>query len=291
MTIDVEQITIIGTGLLGASLAVALRKRGYMGRLAGVGRRKATLEQAAQLGCWDLLTDETTKAIDAMPSGRSQLAVIAAPLGHFEEILGKLAACDRDGLMITDVGSTKASVCEQAGRMLPRPAMFVGSHPMAGSEQQGPAAADPDLFEGKPCVLTPDSTTDPAALSLVASLWRFLNMRVLQLTPDEHDRHVAVISHLPHVMSVMLVQVAAQCGGLDVASTGFRDTTRLASSNPTIRFDILEENRAKVIEAIDAFQSALTAFRTALAQHDDAAVRDTLEQSKSTRDRWLDGQA
>ncbi len=289
MGVNVKQITIVGTGLLGASLALALRQRGYAGKLVGVGRRRATLDQAARLGCWDLLTDRTAEAIQAVPAGQLQLAVLAAPLGHFEEIFTKLASCDREGLILTDVGSTKASVCEQAARLLPRPQWFVGSHPMAGSEQQGPDAADADLFAGKPCILTPTAGTRADALATVESLWRTLEMRLLQLTPEDHDRQVAVISHLPHAVAVLLVQVAAKLGGLDLASTGFRDTTRLASSNPTIRFDILDENRQQVIEALGAMQDELMCLKAAMMQRDDATVRQLLASSKTLRDRWLAG--
>mgnify|MGYP005848521271 CR=1 FL=1 len=287
MRLDAEQVTIIGTGLLGASLGLALRGAGYAGRLAGVGRRRETLDAAAKLGCWDMLTDSTAEAIGRTEAGRPQLAVMAAPLGHFEEIFSKLAACDRDGLIITDVGSTKASVCAMASRLLPRPGAFIGSHPMAGSEQQGPEAADPGLFAGKPCVVTPTDGHFPGALQLTTDLWRGLGMTLLQLTPAEHDRQVAVISHLPHAAAVLLVQVAAKLGGLEIASTGFRDTTRLASSNPTIRFDILDENREQVIAALGALYDEIQGLKSALERHDDATVRELLAKSKGLRDQWL----
>lgn len=291
MSFDVAQVTIIGTGLLGASLALALRRRGYDGPIVGVGRRRDTLERARALGCFDHLTDSTAEAVGMAGDAALQLAVVAAPLSHFDEIFRRLADADRPGLIITDVGSTKQRVCELAAARLPCPQRFVGSHPMAGSEQQGPDAADANLFSGKPCILTPAADVDARALRLVVALWTLLRMKLLQLSPEDHDRQVAVISHLPHAVSVLLMHTAMKLGGLDLASTGFRDTTRLASSNPTIRLDILDENRPQVISALRAMNEAIGGLIARLEAGDDAAVRQLLEDAKAARDRWLAGRS
>ncbi len=295
--VDVKQVTIIGTGLLGASLALALRERGFAGRIVGVGRRTETLEQARGLGCFSGLTTSTAEALEqgraeheggGEAGGAGQLAVLAAPLGHFKEIFTKVAVCDDPGLVITDVGSTKASVCAMAEVILPDATRFVGSHPMAGSEQQGPTAAEAGLFEGKPCVVTPTAQTDERALKLVESMWKTVGMDVLKMEPAKHDRCVALVSHLPHAVASMLVKAVTDDGGdaLAVASTGFASTTRIAAGDPGIWVDIFQTNKDAVIGSVDMMMDELTRFRKVLARGDTGALRRLLEGAKQERDDW-----
>ncbi len=288
----VKQVTIIGTGLLGASLALALKGRGYAGRIVGVGRRAETLDKARVLGCFDSLTTETAEALgEAAALGNTQphLAVAAAPLGHFQEIFVKLAAADDGGLIVTDVGSTKATVCQMAEQLLPDAKRFVGSHPMAGSEQQGPDAADAELFDGKPCVVTPWGQADAQAIELVESVWTSVGMRLVRMSPEDHDKNVALISHLPHAVAALLVQVAAGAGGegvFDIASTGFGDTTRIAAGDPGLWVDIFRENREAFLDSVDHFESALKALRDLVKHGDDDALLAVLENAKRARDTW-----
>lgn len=289
--LQVKQVTIIGTGLLGASLALALKSQGFAGRLVGVGRRESTLAQTRALGCFDGLTTVTGEALEqaqALKSGEKHLAVLAAPLGHFREIFQRIIRYDDPGLVITDVGSAKTSVCRMANEILPEPARFVGSHPMAGSEQQGPTAADATLFQGKPCVLTPEHHTDPDALEVVESLWKLLGMRTLLMTPMQHDRNVALVSHLPHAMAALLVKVAAADGGesLDIASTGFADTTRVASGDAGLWVDIFESNQTALVDTLDETLAELERFRKMVARGDSGALRRLLQGAKETRDAW-----
>ena len=216
------------------------------------------------------------------------LAVLAAPLGHFREILEKVAAADDAGLIITDVGSTKASVCAMAVELLPDAARFVGSHPMAGSEQQGPTAADGALFEGKPCVVTPGPDTDKDAVELVESMWKLIGMRGCRMSPCEHDKSVAMVSHLPHALAALLVRVAMgdDGGALNIASTGFADTTRIAAGDPGLWVDIFRENRGAVIESLEVFGESLQAFRGLIEKGDDAGLMKLLEDAKRARDDW-----
>lgn len=289
--LELKQVTIIGTGLLGASLALALRARGYTGRIVGVGRRREVLEQARGLGCFDGLTVSTSEALASareLPGGQKHVAVLAAPLGHFGEIFGKLVPCDDPGLIVTDVGSTKATVCQLANELLPEPARFVGSHPMAGSEQQGPMAADAGLFGGKPCVLTPEAHTDPDAQDLIEAMWEWIGMRVFVMTPAQHDRSVALISHLPHAVAALLVKVAVAEGdtAMQVASTGFADTTRIAAGDPDVWMDIFRTNREAVIESVKRLEEELERFRKALARSDHGALLRLLTGAKEARDGW-----
>ena len=288
--LELKQVTIIGTGLLGASLALALRDRGYAGRIVGVGRRQETLEQARGLGCFDGLTTSTTDALveaRGLAGDQAHLAVLAAPLGHFQEIFSKVSACDDPGLIITDVGSTKASVCAMAKKLLPDATRFVGSHPMAGSEQQGPTAADGKLFEGKPCVVTPAGGTDQKAVGLVKTLWEQVGMRLFEMTPDEHDKAVAMVSHLPHAAAALLVNLA-KGKSLDIASTGFADSTRIAAGDPGLWVDIFVNNKEAVACSVDQMIDALQAFRDVLNGGDESAMLQLLEEAKQTRDRWGD---
>jgi prephenate dehydrogenase len=158
---------------------------------------------------------------------------------------------------------------------------------MAGSERKGPENAKADLFRGRPCIITPQQHTAPDAVDVVEGLWAQLGMRTIRMTPEEHDAAVARISHLPHAVAGMLVMVAERLGGLEVASTGFRDTTRVASGDSQIWLDIFSSNREAVMAAIDAFNDELAGFRAALEQGNDVRLLQLLNAAKQSRDAWL----
>lgn len=283
--LDVDQIAVFGTGLLGASVGLGLKAAGYRGSVVGVGRRQETLDRALAVGAID------RGVLDFAPvAAGTELALIAVPLGGFADVFAMLARHDHPGLYITDLGSTKASVVA-AAQTLPDPGRFCGSHPMAGSEAQGPGAALSDLFRGKPCVLTPGPKTSPQALAMAEALWTTLGMELLYRGPQDHDHAVAAVSHLPHVLAVLLMNTVDECGELALGSTGLRDTSRLASSNPPMRRDILLNNRAAVADTLAVFARQLDAFRTTLGADDTArtsdAVLDTLNRAAAVRDRWL----
>lgn len=277
-----ETLVIVGPGLLGTSVALGLKTRGFSGHLIGVGRRPETLAQAEATGGYDELTDDLPGAIRG-----ASMVLIAVPLSRFRAVFEQIAAHGRPGLIVTDVGSTKASVIADARAHLTDLTRVIGAHPMAGSETQGPAGARADLFVDRPCVMTVAETDDPEAVSAVESLWRSLGMRLLRMTPEEHDDQVAVVSHMPHLASVMLMMVAEKLGGLEVASSGFRDTTRLASSNPPMRADIMEANRASIRNALAAFRVACDDVDRLLEQGDREAVLTLLERVRSARELWI----
>ena len=288
----VEQLAIIGTGLLGASLGLAAKQAGHARRVVGYSRRQATVDEALQRGAIDA---GSTDLADAVAS--SDLIVVAVPLGQMDATFQKLGQAMREqggdgggGAIVTDVGSTKRSVLAAARAHLPASARFVGSHPMAGSEQQGPAHAQATLFNAKPCVVTPEPDTDRDALERVAGLWRALGMHVLCMTAAEHDAHAATISHLPHATAALLVAVAQQRGGWELASTGFRDTTRLASSNPPMRADILMANADEVRAALAAMRARMDELDALLAAGDRAGILALLEACKAARDGWREPQ-
>ena len=280
---QVDQVTVVGTGLLGGSIGLGLRAAGYGGRIVGVGRREQTVRRAVALGCMDEATTDLTEAVGAEAR---MLVVLATPLGVGERLLTQLAGVGRADMVVTDVGSTKQRVCAAARRLLPRPGRFVGSHPMAGGEQHGPDRADAGLFRDKPCIITTEPDTDADALSTVESLWSTLGMRLIRMSATEHDRRTAAISHLPHAVAALLVDLGARAGGLDIASTGFRDTTRVASGDPRVWVDIFLTNRQAVLDAIDSLSGDLASFRQLLEDDDHGGILDLLTGSKATRDRW-----
>ena len=284
---DFPHITIVGTGLLGASLGLALKARGYLGTITGVARGVDTLARARAVGAIDRGETELARAVADGPG----LVVVAVPLGHFESVLAMLAPLQRPGLIITDVGSTKVGVCAMADRLLTNPGAFVPAHPMAGSERSGPDHADADLFVDKPCVLTPTEDTDAGALERIEEMWRSLGMDVVRMSPADHDDAVATVSHLPHALAALLMNVVEERGGLEIASTGLRSTSRLASGHPGMRADILTSNRAALLGSLDALQCHLETLKAALRDGRDDVVLDTLTNAKAVRDRWLDGQA
>ena len=278
-----ESLVIVGPGLLGTSVALGLRKRGFTGRITGVGRRAETLSQAEETGGYDALTTDLAGTI----AGAS-VVLIAVPLSGFRAVFEQIAAHGQPGLIVTDVGSTKASVIADARAHLSDLSRVIGAHPMAGAETSGPSGADADLFVDRPCVLTVADSDDPEAIRVVESLWKGLGMRLLRMSPQEHDEQVAVVSHMPHLASVMLMMVAEQQGGLGVASSGFRDTTRLASSNPPMRADILDANRPSIRKALAAFRVACDEMDRLLESGDRQAITRVLERVRNARQDWLD---
>lgn len=275
-------IVIAGTGLLGASLALALKAAGHTGRIVGVGRRPETLERARAVGGFD----DTSTDLGAA-AAKAQLAVLATPLSAFDRLLAELSTTAPAGLIVTDVGSTKVGPLAAARRHLPPHVRFVGAHPMAGSERQGPEAADAELFRGRPCIVCRETDTDDRAAATVAAMWERVGMTVLEMTAEQHDRKTAAVSHLPHAAAVALVLAADQLGGWDVASTGFRDTTRLASSNPPMRRDIMLENRHALRDAIATFRHELDRLEEHLAAGDGEALLQHLDAARRERDDWL----
>lgn len=279
--IEPQTIAIVGTGLLGGSIGLGLRAAGHKGRLVGVGRRPQTLEKAIAHGCIDEGTCDVAQA-----AKESDLMILATPLGAFESTLRQLAPAQHERLVITDVGSVKGVVCAMAGRVLRHPQLFVGSHPMAGSELQGPEHARKDLFVGRPCVVVRGAATE-AALARVQWLWDTLRARAFYMSAEEHDRKVAAISHLPHAVAALLLQNALAEQAFDVASSGLADTTRVASGDPELWADIFLLNSTAVMSSLRPFGEQLERLGQLIAQGDRAGLVALLRSSKESRDVWL----
>jgi len=274
-----NQVTIIGTGLIGGSLGLALKQAGLAGKIIGIGHRQSTLDAAIACGA----VDEGT--LDAAEGVRgSDLVVLATAVGLFEPLLRQAADDLADGAVVIDVGSTKAEVVRTAEALMPAGRVFVGCHPIAGSEKRGIDYVDADLFSGATCVITPTDRTPAEALQRVAETWEALGMQVVRLDPEEHDRLLAEVSHLPHVVAAALVQ-AVRSDAEPLVGSGWADTTRIAASDPALWRDILLTNARGVGEALQRFRETLAALEGALADRDAERLERLLGEAKARRDR------
>ncbi len=280
-----QRIVIVGPGLIGASFALAVKSAGYAGLVVGIARTRETLDEAKAVGAIDAAYEDLDHAF-APRHTDDELVVIGVPLGAFASVFKQLAPHERPGRVLTDLGSAKASVVHDCRRHYPAPQRFIPAHPMAGSEQQGPGFASADLFVGKPCVLCPDEHTDADALDTVTQTWQTTGAYTLTMSPTEHDRKVAAVSHLPHLLAVLLCNTLEHTGGLELASTGFRDASRLAASNPPMRADILKANRNEIAEALDRFTKELNTLRGELRKDQHEALLQRMQAAKDLRDAW-----
>ncbi|MDQ2730183.1 MAG: prephenate dehydrogenase [Armatimonadota bacterium] len=277
-----KQITVIAPGLLGGSLAMACRERGLAATVMGVARRQETLDLGLRRGAFDHVTRDLPEGVRG-----AELVVIGAPVRASISILQSIVPHIPKACIVTDVGSTKQAIMDAALEVLP-PGRFVGGHPMAGSHESGMEAADPALFVGARYLLTEDGQTPRCTLDRVEALVRALGAEPLWMDARDHDRLTARISHLPHVAACALVECAAnfELSGVDalaLASTGFRDTTRVAAGHPTMWTDICLTNRAGLLEALDAYQSALALLRTRISEAEEAEIKDWLESAAAVR--------
>ena len=273
-----KHVTVIGVGLLGGSVGLAIKARVPKVGIAGVGRRRKSLDEALRVGAIDTAHFDAADA-----AGESDLVVLATPVRAFARHLRAIAPVLRAEALVTDVGSTKADVVRTAERILGRGGPFVGSHPMAGSEHKGVARARADLFDRATCILTPTSHTPAALVARAVRLWRMLGMRTVQMSPGAHDRALARVSHLPHLLAGLLMLLPGK-SDLGVAATGLRDTTRLAGGDPEMWRDILLTNRKQVLAALDAFGEALADLRDLLDRRDPEGIEAFLAEAKKRRD-------
>lgn len=278
---------VVGVGLIGGSFAAALRRVGQVGQVLGAGRRPEPLERARTLG----LIDEIVNCSEL--AARADVILLATPIGAMRAVLGELSSALRPGTLITDAGSTKTDVAAMAREVLgARLGQFIPGHPIAGSEQTGPQAADAMLYHGRKVVLTPFEETPGAAVHRLMRIWEACGARVLLMSPPAHDRALAAISHLPHFLAAayMLQVVRAPDADmrLNLAGTGFRDFTRIAAGSAEVWRDIFCSNRAAVLRELDGFTQALAELRAALESAPDDArpLRALLDQAAVARRFW-----
>ncbi len=283
MSIQMKHLVVIGTGLIGGSVALALKRAGCVERITGVGRSVANLEEAVRLGVIDDFSHDIEKAVvDA------DMVLVAVPVAACEQVFEALAKSLPDKAVITDAGSTKQSVMASAERYLKHPSQFVPAHPVAGSEHSGAAAAFSELFEDKKCILTPNEQTDAKALAQVQALWEAVGARVKIMSAAEHDDVLAAVSHLPHLAAFAIVNAVGKSDhAFRLAAGGFRDFTRIASSSPEMWRDIALCNQSAIVDKIDALQEELSVLRDALKARDGDALLDKFASAKQARDKWM----
>jgi prephenate dehydrogenase len=280
-------VAIVGLGLMGGSLGLALRQRRLAGRVVGIVRRPETAEQALHLGAADATTTDPRQGVHD-----ASLVVLATPVRTILEQIPLLAPHLAEGAIVTDLGSTKTAIT-QAMAALPGYVQPIGGHPMCGKEVAGLAAAEPSLFDGATWALTPLQRTRPATIDRMRALVQAVGARPLMVEPDRHDRLVAAISHLPYLLAVSLTQVVTEVGQDDdtvwrLASSGFRDTSRLAASDVQMLLDILVTNRRYVRLMLQSARTHLADLDGLL--DDEAALRGVLERVQAQRAGWRPGE-
>ncbi len=276
-----ERIAILAPGLLGGSVAQAVRHRGLARHIVLWSRRPENRVRLATQPWCDEVGDSPEAAVrDA------QLVMLAAPVDKIITLAQTVAPALAAGAIVTDVGSVKGEITRLCHAAMPPGTSFVGAHPMAGSEKSGWEHATGSLFERRPCFVTPRPETDPRAVDTVVRFWHELGAEVVTLDPDTHDEVVAHISHLPQVVATTLCGYLASRdpGWRNFAGGGLRDTTRIAASNPAVWLEILQQNRDEILRALRRFQDELHSFQTALANRDFNELRAQLERGKAYRD-------
>ncbi|HET9490443.1 MAG TPA: prephenate dehydrogenase/arogenate dehydrogenase family protein [Methylomirabilota bacterium] len=279
----IQRLTVIGVGLLGGSIAKAARARGLAREIVGVGRHAGRLEPALRDGTLDRIA---TDPLDGVRG--ADFVVLAVPVQTIERLLESIWPALGADTLLTDVGSTKAAIARAAERLAARrPVAFVGSHPMAGSEKSGYGVARADLLGGATVIVTPTETSAPAAVKAVSGFWESLGAgRILLMDPAAHDRAVAAVSHLPHLVACALVDAVERLdpGAFDVAARGFRDTTRIAAADPEVWEAIFLANREATAASTREFLRSLADLSRLLDTGDGAGLRAALARIKARRE-------
>jgi prephenate dehydrogenase len=282
----VDQLTVIGCGLMGGSFALALRAAGLVRRVVGHSRSPASAQRALELGVVDAIAADPATA-----TAGADLVLLAVPVASTGATLREMRAALGAQALCMDVGSTKADVAEAAQAALGALAScFVPAHPIAGKERAGVDHADPALYRGCRVVLTPTGATDPARTARAAEIWSALGARVVTMSPQAHDDALAAVSHLPHLLAFAYFKaVAAQPEGahyLGLAGPGFRDFTRIAAGDPALWRDVFVANREQVLRHCAAFRAELARFESALATGDAAAIEALIAAPSAGRAAW-----
>ncbi|MEI7958072.1 MAG: prephenate dehydrogenase/arogenate dehydrogenase family protein [Verrucomicrobiota bacterium] len=274
-------LAILGPGLLGGSLALAVRARAPQCRVSLWARRESAVEEVRAAGICDFASTDLAQVVQG-----AEIIVLCVPIGAMPELAQRLAPLVGPNTLVTDVGSVKAPVVDALAPLFKR---FVGSHPMAGSEQAGLAAARADLFEGTVSLVTPHPGADPAAVEQAAALWQLVGSSVQTIAPSEHDAAIGLVSHLPHLIAAALVDfVCAQNpAAVGFCGNGLRDTTRVASGLPDMWTEILATNHAVLGGQLQAFIARLQEVSQDIAGGNDSKLKEFLTNAKVQRDRHI----
>lgn len=279
-----DRVAIIGLGLIGGSLALRAKREGLAGQIVGCARSQRTLDVALSRG---MIDSGSLVMRDAVIG--ADLVVIATPIGVYEQVAAAIGPHLAPGAIVTDVGSVKATVLSEVAPHLPDTVSLVPGHPVAGTENSGPEAAFPELFDARRCILTPPEGTDPAAVARVRALWEGCGMTVDLMDANHHDLVLALTSHLPHAIAYTIVGTATeleedlQSEVVKFSAAGFRDFTRIAASDPTMWRDIFLANRDAALEVLSRFDEDLTRLKRAIRRGDGDTLFELFERTRDIR--------
>jgi cyclohexadieny/prephenate dehydrogenase len=273
-----KTVAIVGVGLIGGSIGIALRERKLAEQVVGIGRRQEALRTARRVGAVDHTTVDIEKGV-----AEADLVVICTPVGRIVDDARKAALHCPEGTLITDAGSTKQTIVAALDEGLPRGCRYLGSHPLAGSEKAGPAFAKADLFEGRITVVTPTKNTRAEDYDFLEDFWEALGSVVIRLSPEEHDRALALTSHLPHIVAASLAASVPE-KYFRLAGPGMNDATRIASGDAELWSQIFALNRDNVLTALELFSANLSAMQTAMREGNHDEIIRLLTLAKKNRD-------
>jgi cyclohexadieny/prephenate dehydrogenase len=279
-----DRLAIIGTGLIGSSIARAARAQGAVRTIVATSHSAKTRKRIKELGIADEVADTNAEAVKG-----ADLVIVCVPVGVCGDVAKEIGPHLRPGATVTDVGSVKGSIVRDMGPHLPKTVNFVPAHPVAGTEHSGPDAGFAELFEGRWCILTPPGGTDPRAVEKLAAFWRLLDANVEVMTPDHHDLVLAITSHLPHLIAYTIVgtadelQAVTRSEVLKFSAGGFRDFTRIAASDPTMWRDIFLANKDGVLEMLGRFNEDVAALTKAIRKGDGEALFEHFTRTRAIR--------
>ncbi|MBI3678202.1 MAG: prephenate/arogenate dehydrogenase family protein [Proteobacteria bacterium] len=284
-----DKVALIGVGLIGSSMAHAMRRGGIAGHIAGYTHRKETLERARAVGFADSLHDSLAAAVKD-----ADLVVLATPVGTFGELAKEMASHLKQGAIVSDVGSVKTAVVRDVAPHVPQGVHLIPAHPIAGTEQSGPEAGFAELFDNRWCILTPVAGTDAHAVETLKTFWQRLGSNVEVMDPKHHDLVLAITSHVPHLIAYNIVGTAADLETvtegevIKFSAGGFRDFTRIAASDPTMWRDVFLNNREAVLEMLGRFNEDLSALQRAIRWGDGDMLFNLFTRTRAIRRSIID---
>jgi len=275
-----EKIGIVGPGLLGGSIGLALKSHNIPAAIIGIGHRSNSLDRAVEIHAID------QGSLNLADLAGCRLVILATPISLIKTTLEQIGEYLEPGSVVTDVGSTKRLICRWAGGLARKKIHFVGSHPIAGSEKRGIDFARPDLFEGRNCFITSTRGCTSSAVDLVRELWSILGMQVIEISARRHDQLLAAVSHLPHIIAAGLVNACTE-DQLKFTGTGFLDTTRIASGEVNLWHDIIVSNSDFIAAAMNRFAGRIEKLAKAIKTKDSKKISRFLTEAKTKRDRLI----
>ena len=273
-----RKVAIIGVGLIGGSIGLAIKKEQLAREVVGYSRRHSSLTEAIKVGAIDSAAGDLRLALDG-----TDFVVIATPVRSVISLFPMISRHLKRGALVIDVGSTKAAIVSAAHRELPNHSSFVGTHPLAGSEKKGAAHAGADLFHNSVCILTPTEQTNNAARERVKMFWSRIGANVKILTPTEHDKFLSGVSHIPHLLAYALMNSVPQ-ESLALMTPSFREMTRIAASDPEMWTDICLTNGRNILLSLDEFTKSLATLRKAIISKDQNVLMENFKQAKVKKD-------